>query len=339
MSFQINSDKFIKEEDIKSFFNEWNSIEKLGLSGKSLAAKKRERGYAFEKIIYSLLVHSNLEPTTSFRPEGEEIDGSFFWNNLPFLLEAKWHEKEIEASKVYSFKGKVEGKFHLTSGVFISMSNYSTDCETAVRYGKSQDVIFFTKDDIEDMILHKVRFSDILKFKFQEASLSGVINISYRSKNEFDKALDSISFVSGATQSQVIVYTEPILMVISFDQGLLEKGKQLIKGLRISDRFNIISMTYISDSTESYKLKGLINFIPYIQRKENCHVIFMYPESFGYNYTNEDVSSFRDFLVDAKTGFEFLPVTLSKAITEFSNDEQELIENFLIDIVNPNRLF
>jgi hypothetical protein len=339
MSFQIDDDKFITEENIETYFNEWNSIEKLGLTSKQLAEKKRQRGYYFEKIIYSLLVYSNLEPSTSFRPDGEEIDGSFFWNNFTFLLEAKWHKKEIEASKVYSFKGKVEGKFHLTSGVFISMSNYSTDCEAAVRYGKSQDVLFFTKEDVEDMIMHKVRFSDILKFKFQEASLSGVINISYRSKNEFKRALDSLSFVSGATQSQVIVYTEPNLLVISFDQILLEKGIQLIKGLKISDRFNISSMTYISNSADSYNLNGLKNFTQYIQRKENCHVIFVYPDSVDYIYTNEDVSDFRDFLDQAKTGFEFLPITLGNEMTEFSDDEKEMIENFLINIVNPNRLF
>ena len=49
----------------------------------------RDRGKKLETIINALLENENLEPRTSFRPEGEEIDGSFFAFNKFFLLEMK----------------------------------------------------------------------------------------------------------------------------------------------------------------------------------------------------------------------------------------------------------
>ena len=61
---------------------------------------KRMRGYELEKLIYTLLYNEKIDPWTAYAHEGEQIDGSFRFNDLHFLIEAKWHTKPTEACLV-----------------------------------------------------------------------------------------------------------------------------------------------------------------------------------------------------------------------------------------------
>lgn len=90
-----------------------------------------------------------------------------------FLLEAKWHKGPLPSSAIYSFKGKVDGKFHTTSGVFIAIDGYSKGAVTALRYGKSINVILFQGSDLDAIIEEGVPFGDVLKYKLRMAGDTG----------------------------------------------------------------------------------------------------------------------------------------------------------------------
>ena len=81
----------------------------------------RQRGRDLEVIFKALLENESLKPRIRFKPNGEELDGSFYAFQKYFLIELKWHAKPIAASVLYSFKGKVDGKLIGTIGIFISM--------------------------------------------------------------------------------------------------------------------------------------------------------------------------------------------------------------------------
>lgn len=134
-----------------------------------------QRGFAFERILNQLLLNDKLEPRSGYKPEGEQIDGSFFLDGSVLLLEAKWHKSSLPASSIYQFKGKVDGKLQGTLGVFISMSGYSTDAVDALTLGKSLNIILFGKEDIEAAILKKLSFRNILKSKLRKAAEEGVV--------------------------------------------------------------------------------------------------------------------------------------------------------------------
>lgn len=108
----------------------------------------QQRGREFEQILVQIFSKEDMDPSTSMRPSGEEIDGSFAIGNSFFLLEAKWHKYPIPASSLYSFKGKVDGKLIGTIGVFFSMSDYSTDAIDALLNGKELNLILFGHKDI-----------------------------------------------------------------------------------------------------------------------------------------------------------------------------------------------
>jgi len=140
----------------------------------------QERGYELERLIYSILQNEGLEPRSGYKPEGEQIDGSFFWQGQTFLLEAKWVKDPLPASSIYAFKGKLDGKFHTTSGVYISVNGYSKDLEDALKFGKSLNIILFDKEDIPLLFNGQVSFTDMLKFKLRQAGDTGSLQVPYK---------------------------------------------------------------------------------------------------------------------------------------------------------------
>jgi hypothetical protein len=135
------------------------------------------RGRKFERWLNKLLAQSDLNPRTSFRPEGEEVDGSFMHAGRAHLIEAKWWADEVPASAIYQFKGKVDGKLVGTVGVFISMSGYSADSVDALRVGKDLNVILFDSSDVHAAT--EVGFTSVLEFKLRIAAEQGEVFVPY----------------------------------------------------------------------------------------------------------------------------------------------------------------
>lgn len=133
----------------------------------------QQRGRTFERILIKMLSKEEMEPRTSMRPSGEEIDGSFAIDNDFYLLEAKWHASPIPASNLYSFKGKVDGKLIGTIGVFFSMSDYSKDAVDALLNGKELNLILFGHKDILLVESGKITLREAMRVKLRYAANYG----------------------------------------------------------------------------------------------------------------------------------------------------------------------
>ncbi len=133
----------------------------------------QNRGRAFERIINALLAREKLEPRTSFRPPGEEVDGSFVLRDRVYLLEAKWRREPMPASDLYAFKGKVDGKLVGTIGVFISMSGYSKDAIDALKAGKEINLVLFSGEDFRMVERGDISFSAAMLKKLRYAAEEG----------------------------------------------------------------------------------------------------------------------------------------------------------------------
>lgn len=144
----------------------------------------QQRGFELENLIYSILHNEGLEPRSGYKRQGEQIDGSFFWQGQTFLLEAKWVKDPLPASSIYAFKGKLDGKFHTTSGIYISVNGYSKDLEDALKFGKSLNIILFDKDDIPLLFNGEVSFTKMLKFKLRQAGDTGSLQVPYKLTDE-----------------------------------------------------------------------------------------------------------------------------------------------------------
>jgi 5S rRNA maturation endonuclease (ribonuclease M5) len=109
---------------------------------------KQQRGRDFERVLHYMFDEAGMAPRKGFRPQGEEIDGSFLFHGRPMLFEAKWTNDPIPASTLYQFRGKLDGKLIGTIGLFISMGGYSKDAVDALIAGKSLNLILFDGDDM-----------------------------------------------------------------------------------------------------------------------------------------------------------------------------------------------
>ena len=139
---------------------------------------RQRRGRRFEDFLTRLLTANDLSPRTSYRPSGEEIDGSFVLDSRPYLLEAKWHADPLPASSAYAFRGKVDGKLLGTIGFFFSMSGFSTEAVDAITFGKHLNIVLVDRDDVEASLQDNIDLRTILRQKLRVAAEEG--NIYFR---------------------------------------------------------------------------------------------------------------------------------------------------------------
>jgi hypothetical protein len=139
------------------------------------AMAKRSRGFAFERLLNKLFALDHLDPRASYRPSGEQIDGSIYLDGRVYLVEAKWHADQLPASTLYQFKGKVDGKLAGTLGIFISMSGYAEDAVDALAMGKDLNIILVDRNDMDAAILRGIGIKTVLKLKLRKAAEEGAI--------------------------------------------------------------------------------------------------------------------------------------------------------------------
>jgi hypothetical protein len=188
----------------------------LSLPPDTPAATKRNRGRRFERVLHAMLLAEGLEPRTSFRPEGEEIDGSFVLDTKVYLLEAKWHQDPLPASALYSFKGKIDGKLIGTVGVFISMSGFSEDAADALRFGKTVNLLLSDGDEITSCIRGSETFAHSLRTKLRAAAEEGlayapsrVRRVARASQGQAISTTDADVGGEGIAQSVIVVCEGP----------------------------------------------------------------------------------------------------------------------------------
>jgi hypothetical protein len=234
---------------------------------------KRARGNKLELIINKLLNNESLFPRTRYRPDGEEIDGSFVYGGRVFLLEAKWHGEEMPASSIYEFKGKVDGKLIGTIGVFISLSGYSKDAVEALGLGKTLNVILFDVEDFE-ACLNEGGFTKVFTTKLRAAAEEGVVYFPYRSTTvEVSKAKRLGFNISEFESTEELVDTESAISenrsdTIIICEGLSDElvlsylSKEILKNLGMEKRITIVpamgkrAIPRLANTLQSLKPKG-----------------------------------------------------------------------------------
>ncbi|MFD6329238.1 restriction endonuclease [Streptomyces niveus] len=160
------------------------------------------RGREFEGWLNGLLGREDMQPRTSFRPAGEEIDGSFLNEGRFYLFEAKWWKDAVPASAIYQFKGKVDGKLVGTIGVFISMSGYADDAVDSLRVGKDLNLILFGREDV--FAAAEFGFSSVLRYKLRMAAEKGEVFVPYTAK-ALPAAVKPLTVVCESRRDEMIV--------------------------------------------------------------------------------------------------------------------------------------
>jgi hypothetical protein len=164
------------QEKLKSSISYQQKLDELKMNFFEIASNTnaQKKGFQFEKFLNELFIFFDLDPKSAFKLVGEQIDGAFTFDNNDYLLEAKWQEKEVNASDLYTFGGKISGKLKNTLGLFISLGPYSKECtETGSPITKS--MILMDGMDLMQVLEGRIRLNELILIKRRHASQTGEI--------------------------------------------------------------------------------------------------------------------------------------------------------------------
>lgn len=143
----------------------------------SSSTNPQNRDYAFERFLNDLFIFFDLDPKTSFKITGEQIDGAFTFDNTDYLLEAKWQQDPINAGNLYKFAGILSGKLKNTLGLYVSMGVYSSEC-TNVDAPGIKSMILMDGADLFAVLDNRITLPDLLYRKRRHASRTGEIYLT-----------------------------------------------------------------------------------------------------------------------------------------------------------------
>ena len=133
----------------------------------------QKRGYMFEEFLVDIFNFFDLDTKSSFRIEGEQIDGAFSFDGADYLLEAKWTKLPIEKTELSVFHEKIESKLKNTLGLFVSVNGYT---ETATNSGfRNNNMVLMDGQDIMQILENRISLPDLLRQKRKHAAQTGEI--------------------------------------------------------------------------------------------------------------------------------------------------------------------
>ena len=156
-----------------------NKLEALQTKFFSIAVSDnhQQRGYDLESFLNELFILFDLDPKSSFKIAGEQVDGAFTFDNNDYLLEAKWQQKPVDAGDLYKFAGVLTGKLKNTLGLFISINGFSSE-STATKSEGLKAMILMDGADLNAILEDRINLHEMLYRKRRHASQTGNIYLT-----------------------------------------------------------------------------------------------------------------------------------------------------------------
>lgn len=133
----------------------------------------QKRGYQFEKFLGELFAFFDLSPRSSFKIQGEQIDGAFTHDNQDYLIEAKWQKDPMERQDIDIFEAKVSRKLKTALGLFISVNGFNLSAESIA--GSEKSIILMDGRDLMQVLENRISLSDLIYLKRRHAAETGEI--------------------------------------------------------------------------------------------------------------------------------------------------------------------
>lgn len=158
----------VTKEQLSELRNSLFNIEKLS---------PQQKGFEFERFLNTLFSVFNLEPRSSFRLQGEQIDGSIEFENHIYLIEAKYQAMPVGQADLLIFRSKVEGKATWSRGIFISISSFTEDGLVAFSKGRPTNLITFNGQDLFFILDGQMSLDQAIRLKARRAAETGEVMV------------------------------------------------------------------------------------------------------------------------------------------------------------------
>lgn len=128
----------------------------------------QQRGRDFEKLFAKIMELSGWLCEEGVSTSHEEIDIFCHKNREYYLIECKWEKDAIEASVVRELFGKLGNRSEIR-GILVSMSGFTAGAAEQVKdYANANLVFLFGHDDVNDLLLGKSLFDNLLDEKHHQ---------------------------------------------------------------------------------------------------------------------------------------------------------------------------
>lgn len=135
----------------------------------------QQRGFEFEKFLNELFQLFELDPKSSFKNFGEQIDGAFTFDGTDYLLEAKW-KQQVNRTDLATFTFKVESKLKIAMGLLITVEGLTPEAISP----DFKSIIIMDGMDIISILDNRVSLPDLLYKKRRRAIETGNIYIPFQ---------------------------------------------------------------------------------------------------------------------------------------------------------------
>lgn len=136
----------------------WDELYK----GTNLSPQKR--GFDLEKLFFEILSLEKFEFHSSYKSNGEQIDGHFKFSNFDYLLEIKWEKGLIKKSDMSIFDGRIRSKAQSTRGLFFAVNGFEPELVSSYS-GSGPKIMLMDGMDFIDIVEGRITFFDCISKK------------------------------------------------------------------------------------------------------------------------------------------------------------------------------
>lgn len=157
----------------KSLQDELSTL-KLLFNKLAMNTNFQQRGFEFEKFLNELFQLFELDPKSSFKNYGEQIDGAFTFDGTDYLMEAKW-KQQVNRTDLATFTFKVESKLKIAMGLLVTVDGLTPEAISP----DFKSIIIMDGMDIISILDGRVSLPDLLYKKRRKAIETGNIYIPF----------------------------------------------------------------------------------------------------------------------------------------------------------------
>ncbi len=142
--------------------------------GHLLGEEPQKRGYALEVLMRDLFNLFDLDPKSSFKVVGEQIDGAFTFDSTDYLFEAKWQNAPTAVQELDALSGKFSRRLENTLGLLLSINGFSEDAPKVHSSGRSS-IVLMDGSDLMAVLEGRIDLIQLLLRKRRHAAQTGNI--------------------------------------------------------------------------------------------------------------------------------------------------------------------
>ena len=142
----------------------------LSISTESVSPQ--QRGYAFEKFLAKMARFYELKVTEAFKVKGTQIDGTIKYEGENYIIEAKWHDRQLSDEPLMAFCHKQEMNMH-GRGIFISINGYTAGALNMLERSAIKNTILMDGEDIALILNQLITLPATLDKKIHAAQTRG----------------------------------------------------------------------------------------------------------------------------------------------------------------------